>query len=114
MTESRKPLSFTEIADLANDTTWPIKKLARIVETDNPFAKSGDPDEVAPELAVTVNAIRIVMDILGATPNACINREALDALHEQIEPAVAMLTEKWAVDLLNNTDKQLADDEIAF
>jgi hypothetical protein len=115
MTEPRKPLSFAEILDLADGTAPKIRKLARLLETDNPFAACGDrEDEIAAGLAQSVAAIREVMKILQETSNTDINREGLDALQEQFNPALEMLAAEWAVDLLNKPGEYLIDDEIAF
>jgi hypothetical protein len=101
MTEHTKPLSFNEIYRLAWNNVGEIIKLARMLETVNPFLMSTDSsDEEAKELARTSHAIQIVMQLLGATPNAYINREALDALQRPIERAVEILAMDWAIELL--------------
>jgi hypothetical protein len=106
MTKTKR-LSFGALRIDAGFCGATLERLARKLK-DNPSAAplwqfddyDGCYDEEPAEMAFTINAIARCLDIIGQTPNAYINQEALDEFQERVERARHLLEEQWAVELL--------------
>lgn len=100
-------LSFRQIRIDAGFRGATLARLARKAK-ENPQsaplwqfdAYDGCYDEEPTAMAVTMQAIACCLDILGTTPNAFLNQEALDEFQERVERAGRLLEEPWAVELL--------------
>jgi hypothetical protein len=102
--KKQSTLSFKEIQQVAG-CAWKLEKLGRQLAIHHPCDPSGPYGDNEPQdysrQAKTVRAIEIVMGIIGKTPNACINREALDALQDEVEFGLLMTKGNWIAEILD-------------
>src|SRR4051812_24381824 len=94
-----KPMPFVTIRDLALAYGRRMDLLAGLM------APRGEFHSEVSELAAALKGISLVLDLLGATPNAYVNREALDALQSRVTRAGAILAADWAEDLASRGEE---------
>lgn len=62
------------------------------------------------DMADRLSAIHLVMSIIAETPNAHINREALEGLQDQFKLAVEFLDTPLAKDAIAEADRRFFED----
>ena len=90
MTDSpeSKPVSFAEILEKAS-CNRELRRLADLRDKTAPM--HDDHTDYLREEAGIAESIEVVLGIIARTPNAFVNREALDALQNHVEVADSLL-----------------------
>jgi hypothetical protein len=105
-----KQLTYEDIQRRAG-CEWRIGDLAEILAKEHPCDPDGPKGDFDSDdcrlLARRLMGIETVLDMLKSTPNAYVNREALDLMAQDVIYAEEILSHDWVKELLERTDEIL-------
>jgi hypothetical protein len=103
------PLTYRQLITEANRLSLRMRRLHEALEADplleGPHGEDTEFDQM--ELIGLENqlyGIGSVLELLGHTPNAFVNPEAMDALREVVRKAAGVEQEPWAAVILDRVD----------
>ena len=103
------PLTYRQLITEANRLALRIQRLHEALEADplleGPRGEDNEFDQMElVGLEQQLYGIGSVLELLGHTPNAVVNPEAMDALREVVRKAVGLEQEPWAAVILDRVD----------
>jgi hypothetical protein len=101
-------MTFSEIQTEAHHLAAQLRLVTDAMKIDQSW-KMYDDEEMGmpPTMAKTMEAINTALEILSDTPNAYVNREALDAFQWQVEGARGIMGTHWAKEYLNHPSNEI-------
>ena len=104
-----KQMSFSEIQTEAGHLAEQLRLVSDAMEKDQTWKMYGDPEmDLPPVMAKTMEAVSTALAILSDAPNACVNREALDAFQWEVSGAREVMETHWAREFLTRTSYAIA------
>ncbi|WP_165253592.1 hypothetical protein [Paludisphaera soli] len=101
--ETQKPATYIQIQNRAT-CGWQMRKFAAALAVHHPTAPDGPYGDFYVEdyrqSGELLRGIYDVLELLGKTPNAFVNAEALAAMEREVRWAEGILAEEWVQEVL--------------
>ncbi len=115
--ETQKPATFTQIQNRAT-CGWQMRKFAAALAVHHPTAPDGPYGDFDVEdyrkNGEMLRGIYDLLDLLGKTPNAYVNAEALAAMEREVRWAEEILAEEWVQEVLKDAPELEDEDAMPF